>query len=152
MTTVDVRNLTRRAAPRFPYQKIAEAALPGWELSLAYLTDAKAKSMNQALRKKSYIPNVLSYETGKKSGEIAICLAEAKRQAPSYGLSYTDFVAYLFIHGCIHLKGHPHGPTMDKMERALMARFSSVPTPTNATTKNSNRNRHRNSSDENRRR
>lgn len=152
MATVAVRNLTRRTAPRFPYQAIATAVLPGWDISLAYLTDAKAQAMNQALRKKSYIPNVLSYESGDKSGEIAICLAEAKRQAPSYNMGYDAFVAYLFIHGCLHLKGHPHGPTMDKMERVLMTRFSALSSPTNAPTTHSHRHRHRHAPDKGRRR
>ena len=152
MSTVDVRNLTRRTAPRFAYQAIAAKVLPGWELSLAYLTDAKAQEANYTLRKKSYVPNVLSYETGTKSGEITICLAEAKRQAPSYFMEYDEFVAYLFIHGCLHLKGYPHGPTMDKMERVLLARFSALSSPTNAPKTNSNRHRHRHAPDKGRRR
>lgn len=150
MKTVSVRNYTRRLAPRFPYETIGTHILPGWEVSLAYLTDAKAKSMNVALRKKTYVPNVLSYVTGKKSGEIVICLAEAKRQAPEYGMTYTQFVAFLFIHGCLHLKGRVHGTTMERTERALLARFISVPTTPNGSTTHRDRNRHRHAPDESR--
>lgn len=138
--------MTRRPAPRFPYAKALEKALPGWDVSLVFVTEAKAKAMNVSLRKKTYVPNVLSYETGMRSGEIVICLAEAKRQASSYDMPYSAFVGFLFIHALAHLKGMPHGATMDRYERAMLARFISVPSTSNAP-KNLRRNRHRDASD-----
>lgn len=150
MASLDVRNLTRRTPPRVPFAKAVEAVLPTWDISLVFATDAKAKSLNQSLRRKNYIPNVLSYEVGKKSGEIVICLAEAKRQAASYLLPYEAFVLYLFIHGLLHLKGHPHGSTMDKMERALMARLAPDSTKRKNEASHRNWHRHRNPPDESR--
>jgi rRNA maturation RNase YbeY len=123
-TTVDTRNFTRRSAPGFPYKDIANVLAPGWEISLVYAGTTRAQSLNKVLRKKTYIPNVLSYVTGKKSGEIIICLEVAKKQAPSYDLSYKDFVAFLFIHGLLHLLGKPHGPTMERHERTFLKRFT----------------------------
>jgi probable rRNA maturation factor len=128
MATLDTRNMTRRPAPRFPYEKALAAVLPGWDISLVFAGSTRAKSLNEKLRGKEYVPNVLSYESGKKSGEVIICLEVAKRQAPLYELSYPDFTGYLFIHALMHLKGYPHGPTMEKKERALLARFVTVPT------------------------
>lgn len=141
MASIDIRNFTRRPAPRVPFGALASAALPAWELSLVFAGRTRATSLNKRLRGKTYTPNVLSYESGTRSGEIIICLDVAKRQAPSYGLSYPDFVAYLFIHGMMHLKGHPHGPTMEKHEHLLMSKFVRT-FPTNETT-NSHRHRHR---------
>ncbi len=123
MATVSTRNFTRRPAPRARFIEIAKKALPGWEISLVFAGPTRAKSLNKKLRRKSYVPNVLSYESGTKSGEVIICLDIAKKQAKDYGLSYPDFTAYLFIHGLMHLKGYPHGPTMERYERALMGRF-----------------------------
>lgn len=134
---LDTRNFTRTPAPRHPYEKIAGTILPGWEISLVFAGKTRATQLNQALRNKDYTPNVLSYESGKKSGEIIICLQVAKREAKDYDMTYAQFVAYLFIHGLLHLKGYPHGTTMDKHERAHMARFIGVSVP-NGTT-NSNR-------------
>jgi probable rRNA maturation factor len=125
--TLDVRNMTRQKAPSFPFADALAASLPGWEISLAFVGETRARNLNQALRAKDYVPNVLSYETGEKSGEIVICLEEAKRQAPKYEMPYRDFVGFLFIHGCLHLKGMPHGTTMERKERAILARFSSLP-------------------------
>jgi probable rRNA maturation factor len=143
-TEVDIRNFTRRAAPVFPYLKAAEEILPGWEISLVFSGTKRAQNLNMQLRKKSYIPNVLSYETGSKSGEIIICLEVAKKQAQSYGVSYTQFVGFLFIHGLLHLKGLPHGTTMERYEQKYLERFAGVRVSydflTHGTTTNRNRN------------
>jgi len=143
--------MTRRQAPRCAFDAAAKSVLPSWEVSLVFVGDARAKSMNESLRGKSYVPNVLSYEAGVKSGEIVICLPEAARQAKSYEMSYPVFVLFLFIHGLMHLKGRAHGPTMEKAERALLKRLASS-TTNNDTTKNRNGHRPRNAPDESRRR
>jgi probable rRNA maturation factor len=139
MTAVSIRNFTRRPAPRSAFEEIAKAALPGWDISLVFVGTAKAKALNQQLRKKSYVPNVLSYESGTKSGEVIICLEVAKKQAPDYDMTYENFVPYLFIHALLHLKGYPHGTTMEKRERVLMTRLLHVSPSFNETT---NRHRH----------
>ena len=123
-TVVDVRNFTRRSAPGFPYKKIAQAVLPHWEISLVFAGTKRAQRLNMQLRNKSYVPNVLSYESGKHSGEIIICLPIAQMQAQLYGVSYPHFVVFLFIHGLLHLKGLPHGTTMEKYERTFLKRFT----------------------------
>lgn len=135
---LDVRNFTRSSPPEHPYEKIASTILPGWDISLVFTGKARAQNLNKLLRNKDYIPNVLSYESGNKSGEIIISLPIAKKEAQSYGLTYGQHVVYLFIHGLLHLKGYPHGPTMDKYERTYMVRFIGVSVP-NGTT---NHNRH----------
>lgn len=124
MTTLDVKNFTRSVVPAFPFKKAVDGILPGWEVSLAFAGETRAKRMNEVLRGKDYVPNVLSYETGKKSGEIVICLLEAKKQAPTYDMSYTEFVGFLFIHACLHLKGERHGATMERQERLLLKRLT----------------------------
>lgn len=128
MKGLSTRNLTRRSVPGVPFTKIAKAILPTWELSLVFVTPEEAKRLNKTLRKKTYTPNVLSYESAPKSGEVIICLSVAKEQAPEYGLPYAAFVGLLFIHALLHLKGERHGTTMEKRERALLARFVSIPT------------------------
>lgn len=122
---IDLRNFTRqKPLPSFRFKEIAQAVLPNWDISLVYCGEIRAQNLNQALRGKSYVPNVLSYESGKNSGEIIICLPVARRQAATYGLSYTHFTAFLFIHGLLHLKGQPHGTTMEEHERSLLKRFT----------------------------
>ena len=132
--SIDVRNFTRRSAPVFPYIKIAEAVLPNWDISLVFCGETRAKKLNIALRNKSYTPNVLSYESGKNSGEIIICLPVAKKQAQSYGVSYPHFVVFLFIHGLLHLKGLPHGTTMEGYEKTFLKRFTGATVSYGSTT------------------
>jgi rRNA maturation RNase YbeY len=139
MAMLDITNFTRRPAPRAPFVALAESALPDWEISLAFVGSARAKSLNRTLRRKDYVPNVLSYESGKKSGEVIICLDVAEKQAKSYGMTYRQFVPYLFIHGLMHLKGHPHGPTMERRERELLSRHLGVHL---SNEKTAHRNRH----------
>ena len=125
MATLDIRNMTRQKTVAFPFASVHKHILPQWEVSLAFVGTERAQNMNKALRNKDYIPNVLSYETGKNSGEIVICLLEARRQAPEYDMTYTQFIGFLFIHGLLHLKGEQHGATMEKQERLLLKRFIS---------------------------
>ena len=145
MTRVDITNRTRRPTPRFAYTTIAETVLPDWEISLVFVGPTQARKLNEQLRDKSYTPNVLSYEVGKKHGEIFICLAEAKKQAPLHKMTDRVFVLYLFIHGLLHLKGWAHSGTMERCEQKLVAQFSTINSriPTTYVTKNSNRNRYR---------
>jgi len=126
MSDVSVRNLTRRSAELWaglPFAAVAAEVLPGWELSLAFVGPAKARALNEQLRDKDYIPNVLSYIAGEKSGEIIICPSEAIKQAPSYNLPPTSYYLLLFIHGLLHIKGWAHGATMEKCERDLLAKY-----------------------------
>jgi rRNA maturation RNase YbeY len=141
-TTLDIRNFTRSAPPSFPFEKALAAILPGWELSLAFAGETRAKRMNELLRGKDYVPNVLSYESGDKSGEIVICPSIARKQAPTYDMRYEEFVGFLFIHGCLHLKGMQHGATMDTQERLILKRLTRNPSPRSSPHVPTHRHRH----------
>src|SRR3989344_6778590 len=95
---VEIKNLSRRKAPAFPFAKAAKAILPGWDISLVFVDAKAAKALNKKLRRKTYVPNVLSYVVGNKSGEIIICPSIARSQAPSYDLPLSTFYLLLLIH------------------------------------------------------
>lgn len=118
------------------YARVAQKILPGWEISLAFVNARTARILNKKLRKKSYTPNVLVYQVGKKHGEILICKEVARAQAPSYQLSISHFQLLLFIHALLHLKGWAHSATMEKREATLLAQFTYGP-------QNSHRRRYR---------
>jgi len=87
-----------------------------YELSLVFVGKARAATLNQKYRNKSYSPNVLSFPLDARTGEIFICPQIAKSEASKFNLSPDGYVGFLFIHGCLHLKGMDHGDTMDKLE------------------------------------
>lgn len=119
--SLDIRNFTRGPVPRLPFAKVAAKVLPGWEVSLVIAGEQRALSLNKALRNKDYIPNVLSYVVGKKSGEVILCPEVSRKEAVQYGHSEREHLLYLFIHGLLHLKGFKHGAAMDAQERRYMA-------------------------------
>lgn len=124
MTRVAIKDFTRSKTPSHPYERVARAILPAWDISLVFCGRTRAKRLNKQLRNKTYVPNVLSYRVGEKSGEILICKDVLTRQAKTYEMSARTFVLFLFIHGLLHLKGHAHGTTMERSERTWLARFT----------------------------
>jgi ssRNA-specific RNase YbeY (16S rRNA maturation enzyme) len=126
--SVSVTNKTRVRAPRKLFAAIKDAALgPNYELSVALLNPAEMLRVTRERKHKDHVSNVLSFPLSKTSGEILLCPQAAK--------PYT--LPYLFIHGCLHLKGQKHGATMERNEQALLARF----TPSYAKDSNGNRRR-----------
>jgi len=94
-----------------------------YELSLVFVGDKKSRALNFAYRQKTYIPNVLSFPLDKTSGEIYINPHRARIEAKKFGMSVRGFTGYLFIHGLLHLEGHDHGDTMEKVEARYKNRY-----------------------------
>ncbi len=126
---LDIRTTLRPApflkgAGRIPYEKISLAILGSkYELSLVVCGDTLAQRMNQKYRKKSYKPNVLSFPLSKNQGEIFLNMRSAEREARRYKVAPRDRLAFLFVHGCFHLKGLLHGRTMEETEQRILRAF-----------------------------
>ena len=113
--------------PRIPFEEIARAVLgERYELSLVICGDDLARKMNKAYRKKTYAPNVLSFPLSKTEGEIFLNVRKAEREARAYGMPVRERLAYLYIHGCFHLRGLDHGDRMEREEARIMKRFKLV--------------------------
>jgi probable rRNA maturation factor len=111
--------------PAFPYQEIKEAILgKSYNLSLTFVGTARAKTLNTLYRQKTYVPNVLSFPLDDKTGEIYICPEIAYPEAKEFSLSKNGYIAFLFIHGLLHLKGYDHSDTMEDLEQRYLKRFS----------------------------
>ncbi|HEY0964289.1 MAG TPA: rRNA maturation RNase YbeY [Candidatus Paceibacterota bacterium] len=116
---------TAKHYPPWPYQAMKDAVLgKQYSLTLSFVGATRAQRFNQTYRQKEYVPNVLSFPLDEKTGEIIICPEVAKREAKKFSLTVDGYIAYLFIHGCVHLKGHDHGDTMDKLEQKFMRQFA----------------------------
>lgn len=95
-----------------------------YELSLVFIGNKRAATLNQTYRKKTYSPNVLSFPLSDTAGEMFIAPLVAKTEADKFNLTVDGYVAYLFIHGLLHLKGLDHGDEMDKLEHKYLKKFS----------------------------
>jgi len=110
-----------RTYPKLPYEVIKNDVLgERYELSLIFVGKDRARALNTEYRKATYIPNVLSFPLTKNAGEIYITPSIAKNECRKYNLTERGYIGYLFIHGLLHLKGYPHGATMDKAEKKYM--------------------------------
>ncbi len=123
----DIGNTTRQATPRQAgslFHAIKNDILGDtYRLSLMFVGDTLSRRLNREHRKKDYVPNILSFPFDTSAGEMFINLHKAKKDAHTFEKGYNEFIVYLFIHGCLHLKGYDHGPAMEKAEDNAMATF-----------------------------
>ena len=91
-----------------------------YELSLVFIDQKRSRELNKKYRRKNKPTNVLSFPLSNKVGEIFIDLDTATKDAKKFGMSFREFVKYLFIHGLLHLKGMRHGATMETAEKKLL--------------------------------
>ena len=125
MSPVSIKTTVHGPVPHIQFEKMARAILgSGYELSLVICGDSLARSVNTKYRKKTYAPNVLSFPLTKQEGEIFLNIRKAQREARQFGVSLRERLALLFVHGCFHLKGLPHGRTMEGKERRILRAFS----------------------------
>lgn len=111
--------------PSLPYEKIADTILgKSYTLTLAFIGETRAQALNKKHRGASYVPNVLSFPLDPKTGEIYICPEVAKREAKKFDMTISGYIGYLFIHGCLHLKGYDHGATMERAEQKYVRQFA----------------------------
>lgn len=108
-----ITNKTKSTLPRVPFLKIKDEILgKNYCLSLVFIGGKKSKELNYKYRGKNKATNVLSFPLDKKTGEIFITPSLAGKE-----------VGFLFIHGCLHLKGMEHGSTMERAESKLRKKF-----------------------------
>jgi probable rRNA maturation factor len=125
MSNIVISSTIKNYPRRLPLAELKQKILGvKYELSLVFIGPTRAQSLNQTYRKKDYIPNVLSFPLADTAGEIFICPQVAKKEAAKFDLSPNGYISYLFIHGCLHLKGHAHGDTMDRLERKYLKAFN----------------------------
>ena len=122
---LDIKNTTKGKLPSLPFADILNEVLgEKYELSLVFIGKKKSRSLNKEWRDKDKATNILSFPLSKTEGEIFINLATAREQSSKFDRGYTNFIAFLFIHGLHHLKGYKHGSTMEKKETIIRDKFN----------------------------
>lgn len=119
--SLTLSNKTRRPLPRVEFESLKNEILgTEYELSLVLTGPAVSKRLNKQYRGKDYPTDVLSFPLSETHGEIFLDLTTTAKQAPKFGMEMKKFVAYLFIHGCLHLIGMEHGRTMEEAEQSYL--------------------------------
>jgi probable rRNA maturation factor len=112
-----ITNKTKGKLPSLPFVLLKKKVLgKEYELSLTFIDNKKIHSLNKLYRKVDSPTDILSFPLDKKSGEIFICPSKTKEMAKEFNRSYENFLAFLFIHGLVHLLGYDHGDKMEKVE------------------------------------
>ncbi len=120
-----ITNKTKSTLPRVPFASIKKEALgEKYSLSLVFIGKKKSTNLNYSYREKNKPTNILSFPLDKNAGEIFITLDLTKKEAKNFSRTHDNFVAFLFIHGLMHLKGMEHGSRMEEAEKKLRKKFN----------------------------
>ncbi len=90
-------------------------------VSIHFIGDTQMRRLNREYRGKDKVTDVLSFamqegedwnsqlkEQDKDWGDIFICVPQIKRQAKEYGVTYTEELIRMTVHGVLHLLGFDH--------------------------------------------
>ena len=87
------------------------------DATIVLVSDGAIKKLNRQFREKDYATDVLSFpaqqeefekELKMKLGEVVISLDRAAAQAKENGLTFSNEVEQLILHGLLHLCGYDH--------------------------------------------
>jgi probable rRNA maturation factor len=119
--------------PRHLSKKTVQAFVQRGNLSVSIVSNQKIQSLNKKWRQKNSATDVLSFsllvddeeslafalmiETMPLDlGEIIISAPRARLQAQNYGHSFDREMAFLFVHGFLHVLGFDHMTPKDEKE------------------------------------
>lgn len=92
-----------------------DASKPG--AAIVLVSDAAIRKLNRQFRGKDQVTDVLSFpheaepfenETQSQLGEVVIAVQRAAAQAKLNGLTFSNEVEQLILHGLLHLCGYDH--------------------------------------------
>lgn len=100
------------------------------ELSVSFVDNDEIKALNHAYRNKDEVTDVLSFALQEGTdhieyeasdmpyplGDIVISLSRAKDQAEEYNHSFKRELAFLCVHGLLHVLGYDHMNDHDERE------------------------------------
>ncbi len=121
-----IANLTKRSLPvgEIRFSKIKKEILgENYDLSLVFIGKKRSKTLNEKYRQKNSDTNILSFPFDSENGEIFLTLDKIEKEISKFEMSLNRLIIFLFIHGCLHLKGLNHGKKMEKEETRLLKKF-----------------------------
>ena len=124
------RQRARKINPKewreFGERALRTAGKNGQAVSIVFVSDAAIRKLNREFRGKDYATDVLSFpnqaepfehENQSNLGEVVISVRRATVQAKQNGLSFSNEVEQLILHGLLHLCGYDHETDDGEMNR-----------------------------------
>ena len=121
----------KRSVNSKQWREFAERALNATgkdkrDATIVFVSDSAIKRLNQQFRRKDFATDVLSFPAQRERferelkpnlGEVVISLDRAAAQAKENGLTFTNEVEQLILHGLLHLCGYDHEIDNGEMSR-----------------------------------
>ena len=99
---------------------------PERDATIVFVADEAIKKLNRQFRGKNNATDVLSFPSEAEAfevdqqeqlGEVVISVQRAAAQARGNGLSFSNEVKQLILHGLLHLSGYDHETDKGEMNR-----------------------------------
>ena len=112
LTTEQVKTFTRVVHATTKHVSFLDAS----EVSISFVGEDEIRELNRGYRGKDSATDVLSFPVGEEFrhgaerplGDVVVCMPVARRQAEEYGHSLDRELAFLVVHGILHLLGFDH--------------------------------------------
>ncbi len=111
------------------------------ELSIDLVGDGRMRRLNRQYRKKDRTTDVLAFAMRESAspvsallGDVVISVPTAQRQAKEGGRSLSEEIAWLLVHGVLHLCGYDHERSdaearrMKRREQVVLRGLRPIPT------------------------
>ena len=115
--------------PRAKIRRWIKAALArDAAITVRFVDEAEALQLNRDFRGRDYATNVLSFLLNAgppMTGDIALCLSLAVKEARDLDINAEARIAHLLVHAVLHLQGHDHereddARAMETLESKIM--------------------------------
>jgi len=120
------RRISAKVWREFAEQALRTIRTNEQAVSIVFVSDQMIKKLNRQFRGKDFATDVLSFrnhaerfesQNDRTLGEIVISVDRAAAQAKENGLSFSNEVEQLILHGLLHLCGYDHETDHGEMNR-----------------------------------
>jgi len=121
-----VRKIGAKPLLEFATRSLKLVERESHDVSIVFVSDPAIKQLNRQFRGQNYATDVLSFPNQAEPfesqnegtlGEIVISVNRAAAQAKENGLSFSNEVEQLILHGLLHLCGYDHETDNGEMNR-----------------------------------
>ncbi len=119
-----ITRTTKGKLPSLPFLAVKNHILgKKFTLSLAFIDLPTMKKLSKEYKGDDTHTNILTFPLDTQEAEILMNLQTVRSAAKHFDMKYQEHLLFLFIHGCLHLKGYKHGPEMEALEEKLLVKF-----------------------------